>query len=431
MRIYIGNKEIAGYFMRLKKGFDKIGVKADLWFLIDNPYYNTKANKLLKLNQQLFKFYKGKKRLIFLPLILPAAACMVLIHSIVLINALLRYDVFILNSQPFFNYWELAILKLFGKKIIIVFLGTEARPWYISGNYIQGKYSTANGYNLKRCYKEVTAQHKRITLIEKYADHIINHPPTAIFQKKPFISWLHIGFPNDCPPQPAQNDKKFSRIVKVLHAPSNSVSKGSEKIMGIITKLRKDGLPIEFMKLENVPNDKVIDELNKCDLVVDELYSDIPIGGLGTEAAFANKPVINGGYYTECIEGDYPANVIPPACFCLPENLEFEIKEFVTNKQKRTESAAKLNAFVTENWNSATIAQKYITIIEGKTPSEWIYDPVRIEYTGGYGISKSKLKSFLEQYVSKYGFNALYLDDKPGLKAKYTQFINPAGETND
>jgi glycosyltransferase involved in cell wall biosynthesis len=423
MNIYIGNKEIAGYFSRLKDGFDKIGVKADLWYLIDNKYYLNRSNKLARLNQRLFPIYKKYIFSIFFPLAVLAAISMFAIHTMVFVYSLFKYDVFILNSQPFFNYTELAILKLFRKKIIIAFLGTESRPEYISGNLIQGKYASNGSFKLKPCYKNVKAQFNRIRRIEKYADFIINHPPTALFQQKPFIAWLHVGFPNDIPVSMAENRNEFSRIIKVLHAPSNAVSKGTTKIIEIINQLRKEGLPIEFVKLENVPNEKVMDELGKCDLVVDELYSDIPIGGLGTEAAFARKPVINGGYYASDIQTEYPAEVIPPACFCLPENLAFEIKEFTINKQKREEYAQKLNKFVTEKWDSETIAKKYMAIINGDIPREWIYNPQNIKYFMGYGIEKNKLRSFLKQYVSEYGEKALFLDDKPELKTQIINFI--------
>jgi len=423
VRIYIGNKEIAGYFMRLKDGFDKIGVKADLLYLVGNKFYTVKTSPLLMLNQRMFVFYKKYNKSIYFPAVIPVVILMAIFRMYILASSLVKYDVFILNSEPFFNFSELAILKWFNKKIIVVFLGTESRPSYISGNYVQGKYFSNGKYNFNLCYKEVKSQAERIARIEKYADHIINHPPTALFQKKPFIAWCHIGFPNDVPTKALNVKQSQSRIVKVLHAPSNAVSKGSETIMDIIDKLRKDGLPVEFVKLENVPNEKVLDELAKCDFVVDELYSDIPIGGLGTEAAFAMKPVINGGYYADQIKDDHHHSVIPPSCFCMPENLELCIKEYILNKSKRENDAKILNTFVTENWNSTNIALKYMRIISGDIPSEWKYNPAEIKYFMGYGIEKNKLKSFLIEYIKKFGEKALFLDDKPTLKSHILEFL--------
>ena len=429
MRIYIGNKEIAGYFTQLKEGFDKLGIKADLWFLIGNSYYNPPMNKLAVLNQTVFRFYKRCCKPKLLPLMLPAAAILTLVHTIVFCYALLRYDVFILNSQPFFTYHELAILRLFKKKIIVAFLGTESRPAYLSGNVIFGKYRKDNGYHLSRCYRDTKSQYKRIRRIERYAHHIINHPPTALFQQKPFIAWLHIGFPNDQEQmKPEKTENNFSRVVRVLHAPSNGLSKGTTKIEEIIEKLIKEGLPIEYLRLENVPNERVIDELAKCDLVVDELYSDIPIGGLGTEASFAGKAVVNGGYYARAINKDYPESVIPPAAFCLPENLCYEIRNLVKNKALRLEYASKLHEFVTSRWNNVQIARRYLDIIKGEIPSEWMYNPEKLTYYQGYGIGKQNLKVFLRNYVRNHGIGALFLDDKPELLKQITAFIVSEGD---
>ena len=58
MRIYIGNTEIAGYFTRLKDGFDQEGIKADLWFLSKNKFYKDQMGSIVKLHQLLFRLYK-------------------------------------------------------------------------------------------------------------------------------------------------------------------------------------------------------------------------------------------------------------------------------------------------------------------------------------------------------------------------------------
>jgi len=425
MRIFIGNKEIAGYFTQLKNGFDKLGIHSDLWFLVGSNYYNPPMNKLALINQAVFRFYKHCRKSVLLPLLLPAAAILMIIHTIVFCFALIRYDVFILNSQPFFTYHELAILRFFRKKIIVVFLGTESRPAYLSGNNILGKYSRGDGkYKLERCFRDTQAQFKRIRRIERYAHYIINHPPTALFHSKPFISWLHIGFPNDqVQRKPEKFSSGFSRVVRILHAPSNSISKGTSVIETMIDKLQKEGLPIEYVRLENVLNERVIDELAKCDLVVDELYSDVPIGGLGTEAAFAQKAVLNGGNYSGFIHRDYPEKVIPPAIFCQPENLHYEIRNLVNNKALRLKKASELHQFVTSRWNNVQVAERYLQIIEGEIPEGWMYEPSKLSYFQGYGISRERLRSFLKSFVMHHGKAALCLDDKPELQQQLTSFI--------
>lgn len=58
MRIYIGNVEIAGYFTKLRDGFEKEGIRADLWFLSKNKYYQNRMPFLVSVNQWLFDRFK-------------------------------------------------------------------------------------------------------------------------------------------------------------------------------------------------------------------------------------------------------------------------------------------------------------------------------------------------------------------------------------
>ncbi|MDO9633439.1 MAG: hypothetical protein Q7J05_00145, partial [Paludibacter sp.] len=115
--------------------------------------------------------------------------------------------------------------------------------------------------------------------------------------------------------------------------------------------------------------------------------------------------------------------LIPPACFCQPENLHYEIRNLVINKPLRQEYAAKLHDFVTSRWCNAAVAEKYIHIINDNIPQEWMYDPKKLHYFKGYGISNDNLKAFLRSYVMRNGLNALFLDDMPELQAKITEFI--------
>lgn len=259
--------------------------------------------------------------------------------------------------------------------------------------------------------------------IERYADVVINHPPTALFHSKPFIAWLNIGFP--CGKIPIIPDARAerSRIVKILHAPSNSVSKGSAEIEAMVGKLKLQGYPVEFIKLHNVPNEKVIEIIKECDIIVDELYADIPLGGLGTEAAVAGKPVLSAGYYAQCIHLEHPDVIIPPSLYCHPDYLESELIRLVTDRAKRLELGAINASFVQKNWNNRTIAKKYIQLISGDVPSNWYFHPENIKCVHGYGMQEDRLKKFIQGYVDTLGENALFLDHNPALKARLQAFL--------
>lgn len=423
MRIYIGNTEIAGYFTRLKDGFDQEGIKADLWFLSSNKFYKDQMGPIVKLNQILFRWYKetsGLKGKLLKYLLLPFV---VMLKIAILCFVIFRYDVFILNSHAYFNFYELGVIKFFKKKIIFVCLGTESRPLYMSGNFIMSRYVQNGQWLYEKCYKEVEKQKQQMERIEKYADVVINHPPTALFHAKPFVSWLNIGFPCGQMMTNSLMREERSRIVKILHAPSNAVSKGSIEIEAMVGKLKSQGYPVEFIKLQNVPNEKVIEIIKDCDIVVDELYSDIPLGGLGTEASVAGKPVLSAGYYANCIYKEHSEDIIPPSLFCHPDYLESELIQLVTDRGKRLEYGAMNASFVKKNWNNRAVAQKYLLLIKGEVPSKWYFHPENIKCVHGYGMQEDRLKRFIQGYIDAMGEDALFLNHNPAVKLKLKGFL--------
>ncbi len=288
-------------------------------------------------------------------------------------------------------------------------MGSDSRPSYLSGNYVLTKYDNPSG--IHQCYTDVKKQIRRIRYFEKYSDYIVNHPPTSIFHSKPFLAFMHIGFPceefNDH--QPAS--ERIIGKIRVLHAPTNRFGKGTEEIIGIIDRLKTKGIEIELDVLENVSNKMVLDSLKNCDFVIDEMYSDIPLGGLGVEAAMAGKLVFNSGYYTKYIESEYPKNVIPPSYFCEPDKLESFLFNSISRNENFRESGIILNEFVRRNYHCLEVARKFSMIIADKVPTHWYFSPRNISYLFGYGISHEKLKVFLKQYVDTYGKEALFLQN--------------------
>ena len=88
----------------------------------------------------------------------------------------------------------------------------------------------------------------------------------------------------------------------------------------MVNNLKEQGYPGEVVRIGECAQPQGTRDHKRVDIVVDEL-ADIPLGGLGTEAAVAHKPVLSAGYYSGCMHSDYPAEVIPPSVFCQPEFL--------------------------------------------------------------------------------------------------------------
>ena len=80
------------------------------------------------------------------------------------------------------------------------------------------------------------------------------------------------------------NEKKFSlniknnKKIKIIHSPTNRLYKGTEKIIKVINEV-KNLRNIEFILLENIERNKVLEIKNSCDIAIDQVGGEY--GGTG------------------------------------------------------------------------------------------------------------------------------------------------------
>jgi len=420
MKVFIGLFEIAGYFSYLKKGFKELGVECCFIPLMPHQFEYEEpgdVNSLVKVVRSI-QLIKNKKRNIYQKIFFEIVEFFFRIP--LFLHMLIKYDAFIFSrGESFLFLLDLPVLKIFNKKVIFIFTGSDSRPPYINGYFISEKKFES----LEKCYLYTAIQKIRVRIIEFFSDIIINHPPQAHFNKKRFIQWLAIGIPNEQVFLPISTSGKGSDpdTIRILHSPSTPWTKGSDTIRQIVTGLSKK-YPIDYREVSGKPHPVILSEIQKCDFIIDELYSDTTMAGLATEGAWASKPSVTGGYYDDIIK-DVPHEYIPPSVYCHPSTIHLEIEKMIRDKQYREECGKKAHEFVQKNWKAKYVAQKIIQVIEGKIPNNWLYDPNMLKYIYGTGISKSRLKLVLTEYVKKYGIRALRLSDKPDLEKNFITFL--------
>ena len=179
-------------------------------------------------------------------------------------------------------------------------------------------------YTLKNLYKA--------KVFERYSSIIISNPNNFHFFSKDVINYYSLGQFS------YQNQNPYScknRIVKILHAPSNFKSKGSDKILQILEELIQEGFSLEVELLQNKKNDFVINEIKNSDLIVDQLYSDVLCPGFAYEAISCNKPVVVCGHELEKLKSYFISKgiEIPPVINLLPQNLKSFIRDVLINPE--------------------------------------------------------------------------------------------------
>ena len=429
MRIFIGMAEVAGYFTNLVSGFRELGVECTFFSGPDEfRYYHEEARRTDNLAMRMIKLAWRKQ--VGLSRRNKAAKAWWLgvgrlFRLLLFAQSAFRNDAFIFTSAVgFFGnwYWDLRILKLLGKKVLFVFTGSDHRPPYINGVYA-GDEQGFGSADLIRFAREMKA---RLKIIERYADHTVGHHLSAHFHEKPLGIFQLFGVPHPahdrCMVQPQPRNRGPLRL---LHAPSRPKVKGSDAIRAAVRNLRNKGHNVELIALMGRPNSEVLEELSRCDFVVDELYSDVRLAGLSTEAAAIGKPTVVGGYADDGsfgVPGVLEKEDFPPIHYCNPEEIEGAIERLILDETYRSELGERARRFVEGRWTPVEVARRHLRLIEGTAPASWFYDPARIRYLHGYGLSEARLKTVLREILKQGGSGALQLSDKPELERLFLDF---------
>jgi len=288
LRIFIGFSEIANFVNSYKKGFEALGYKTYTVVGHSNKYYpNARYDVVLSEKNQFFRQIPGLLGRFLRSF--NARLC----AAFIFFKALARCQIFYYNTGgnilPFrLDYW---FIKLFRKKLVVIFLGSDIRHWYLYQldlerlGYDELFAPCIEAYR-KQDFGKLKDKLERVNAAEAFADLILSQPGFAQLQTKPYnrvnvgLFLPDYGF--------AVPGRKHPLIV---HAPSARGVKGTEFVEEAIQRLVKEGFIFDFRLIENMPNHKLLDLLVESDIVIDELNSDT-IGVLSTEAMATGNAVL-------------------------------------------------------------------------------------------------------------------------------------------
>lgn len=440
-RIFIGTTEIAGYYRNLAQGLTQLGVdfqyvqlspnssgygtQSKLPFFIRLPYLIAKWRLKISVEPGLYTVHKTKQNWLSLLRFVLYVFEFLLRLLIVLPWAIMNFDIFCFGARSNIigikaGYWDVALLKRLGKRIIYVYHGSDGRPPYINGSIVHNLLNTYKNWDEKLSRLSRKTKHA-VDKISKLADVIIDNPYSAHFQSKPFINWFSIGAPyySDKVDHHVNQSQNKDKPLRILHAPTHRIAKGSAIIESCISKLQSEGYRLELIMIHGRPHDEVIDEIQKCDFIIDELYSDALMAGFAAEASFYAKPVIACGYVD-----DIGLKSLIPTYYCRPEELEFAVRKFIDEPNFRQELGNRAQHFIFTDWSYIKIAERFMRIFNDDIPDSWFIKPELITYLHGFGMPEALLKQCLLQYVNNQGSTALLLDDKPILRDAFLGFSN-------
>jgi hypothetical protein len=342
-----------------------------------------------------------------------------------------RYDAFVYLGPTTLTGLgrERRLARAAGRSVVTVFLGSEARPPYLSGYFLRPDGSA--GQDMRLLKRQTAATCRRVRVAEATSTYVVNHPPTAQFHRQPFIDFTSLGIPTAASlaePDIAGTDPDRVRIV---HAPSMAPWKGTTQIRAAVAQLRDEGLPIEYIEIAGVPHSTVLETLAGADLVVDELYSDAILAGLATEAAWFGVTSLVFGYARPELEPIATSIGVSLEHYAEPDDLVDVLRTFVTSPQLRASVGASLRDFVRRERSPRAVAERYLRLLQDDPDPAWQDDPNSIGYVDGWGIDRAGRRAGVRRFVKSQGVGALRLPlDSPVRQTILREIAEPPADAS-
>ena len=393
--VFLGPQEIAGFLDRCaialaSEGAEVIAFKKGFSSLHPEIKKNPRINWLFS---GITKKVSEKNSLI-------RFTTQLVLKLVALFIALKKADACIfIGGKGLFNYpIDYILFRIFQIRVIHMFVGTASRPRFMSGysKKILTPQKKQSKVLTRRLLKRTKRQRKRIQLISRTANCVVENPLCGHFQPKPFVNFFKLGIPIESNSSSAE--EKNSSKTRILHCPSRPDIKGTDQIINELTNEILDDLNAELIVLTGVPHKTVIEEIKKCDFVIDQLYSDSPLAGFAAEAASYGKVPIVGGYGWDELKKSLNPDDLPPSFLCKPSELIASVKYLCLNENKRNQLSTKLSKFLDQGeWSQANFAKKLSRIISNEIPNEWFVNPTSISYRYGMGLKKEECMRILKE----------------------------------
>jgi len=407
MRILVGTGDTAGITYELTKGFRSLRLKADSLIRGQNKFYkNTHTytfnfstisrwieidsigNSLLRTGLKLIE------RLISFSGIL---LCMPLF--------IIRYTHIIIVSvdSTLLYRLDLPVLNFLGKKLEFFCVGSDVRHLSAFHQEVGGDLSTWEEVFKKR---DINWNIRNIREAESYGNTIFSVPDQSGLALRPYY---HAQLPIDV--SRYKFEIQENEIPKILHAPSRTGAKGTDRILATLDQLKADGYQFSCILLKGVPNQVVLDSLTSADILIDEIYAHGP-SKLAFEAMASGCAVANRFY-----KGSFQ-NALPPICHIDENNLFEPIKKLITDKAYRQQLAKEGRAYVETYQTKEVVAQRMLAIIKQGGPYDYYPTFFLRKYRLPSGsVVKSRYLHLGKKIILEYG--AASIDDvRRGIKEK-------------
>jgi glycosyltransferase involved in cell wall biosynthesis len=243
-----------------------------------------------------------------------------------------RYDVFglffdggLLGRTPWWRA-ELALLKLAGKRIVVYPYGGDAR--LASETRKLGRWNAYTEIPPGEEDRDERDVRARLEAFGRHADVILGC--ADLVEDLPRLDGVFLyPLPTDeWPAAEAPDDA----VVTVVHSPNHPHYKGTRYLLDAVEELKRDGVPIELVLVQGMPNDEARAAYEQADVIADQFL-------IGAYALFAiegmalGKPVLC--YLNDRFAPHHPEWAECPIVNTSPETIAANLRRLVEDPELR------------------------------------------------------------------------------------------------
>ncbi|WP_159739441.1 hypothetical protein [Vibrio atypicus] len=192
--------------------------------------------------------------------------------------------------------WEFEFIKSLGVNIVCLYTGTDIRSFRKMEEhpllYNMDTIATYHPY-IMNCRLDDREEHiKKICLAsDRFADLIFNVSVDQVSYMKSDVEYLPYMISDNIFDLGGNNKWLNVNRLIVIHCPSSPIIKGSQVVRAAVKKLQTLGYDFEYVELIGVTHDKVLSELARAHIVLNEFYAFVP-GVFGIEAMATNSVLL-------------------------------------------------------------------------------------------------------------------------------------------
>jgi len=262
---------------------------------------------------------------------------------------------FYYGTTLFPKQMDLPFYKIFGKKIIMEYLGYDVQLY----QYSLDKYEVTNVKYYKPHKESLIADKKKSTRLKHETPYIdkqlVCAPYLLEFVPNAEILPLAIDLSQyQFSPKEIEDEE-----ITIMHAPTSRGNKGTEFIMDALYKLIDEGYKIKILLVENISHEELKNKYKECDIFIDQILG----GWYGTaaiEAMAIGRATVCFIRKSYCEQVDYGSNI--PIINAEPKTIYTVLKQTLDNKHILKDLGRESREFVENVHDLNKITEKLISI---------------------------------------------------------------------